>query len=126
MLHFSFTPTKWKEAKLIFIPKPGKISYKTPKAWRPISLTNYPVKALEKLCVWQTDKTILKAPIHKNQHGFRSDRSTETAISSVTDYIEQNIYHNKHVLSVFLDIQAAFNTIEPTHIRDALQRKGIN
>ena len=32
MLHFSFTPTKWKEARLIFIPKPGRISYKTPKA----------------------------------------------------------------------------------------------
>ena len=30
-----------------------------------------------------------------------------------------------NILSIYLDIQAAFDTIEPTHIRDALQRKGI-
>ena len=44
MILTHFTPTTWKEAKLIFIPKPGKPSYNIPKAWRPISLTNYPVK----------------------------------------------------------------------------------
>ena len=68
----------------------------------------------------------MKSPLHKFQHRFRTDRSTETAISSVTDYIEQNIYYGKHVLAVFLDIQAAFDTIDPIHIRDTLERKGIN
>ena len=79
MLILKFTPTIWKEAKLVFIPKPGKDSYKVPKAWRPISLTNYPVKALEKLCVKQADQNIKRNPVHDNQHGFRSDRSTTTA-----------------------------------------------
>ena len=78
-----FTPTICKEAKLIFIPKPGKPSYNSPKAWKPISLTNYPVKALEKICVWHSDTKIKQIPLHINQHGFRTDRSTETAISAV-------------------------------------------
>ena len=43
-----YTPKVWKEAKLIFIPKPGKSSYKVAKSRRPISLTNYLIKALEK------------------------------------------------------------------------------
>ena len=43
----------------------------------------------------------------------------------VVDHIEQNIYFGKHVLAVLLDIQAAFDTINPTHIKDALHRKGI-
>ena len=40
LLLLEFTPTKWKECRMIFIPKPGKPSYKIAKAWRPISLTN--------------------------------------------------------------------------------------
>ena len=51
--------------------------------------------------------------MHTRQHGFRSDRNTVTAISEVADYIEQNIFFNKHVLAVFLDIQAAIDTISP-------------
>ena len=54
-----FTPTKWKECKMIFIPKPGKPSYKVAKSWRPISLTNYLLKGLERLCAWQVDGCLL-------------------------------------------------------------------
>ena len=32
MIMTRFTPTKWKEAKLVFIPKPGKTAYNIPKA----------------------------------------------------------------------------------------------
>ena len=71
------------------------------------------IKALEKLCVWESDKALLRNPVHTRQHGFRSDRNTITAISEVADYIEQNVFFNKHVLAVFLDIQAAFDAISP-------------
>ena len=122
----AYTPRIWKEARLIFIPKPGKNSYKLAKAWRPISLTNYLIKALEKLSVWEADKALMKNPVHTKQHVFRSDRNTVTAISEVTDLIEQHIFFNKHVLSEFLDIQAAFDTISPGKIRSSLQEHGIN
>ena len=95
---------------MIFIPKPGTNSYKLAKAWRLISLTNYLIKALEKLCVWESDKALLRKPVHTRQHGFRSDRSS---ITEVADYIEPNIFFKEHVLTVFLDIQAAFDTISP-------------
>ena len=49
-LKLAFTPTKWKGSRVVFIPKPGKNNYKTAKSWRPISLTNYILKALERLC----------------------------------------------------------------------------
>ena len=41
VIKLHFTPTIWKEARVIFIPKPGKTNYDTPKAFRPISLSNY-------------------------------------------------------------------------------------
>ena len=43
-----YTPTKWKECKVVFIPKPGKDTYDLAKSWRPISLTNYLLKTMEK------------------------------------------------------------------------------
>ena len=125
-LLLGFTPTAWKEGRLVFIPKPGKPSYKIDKAWRPITLTNYPLKALEKLCSWHMDDNIAKTPLHDRQHGFRSDRNTETSISNVCNYIEKHIYKNEYVLGVFLDIQAAFDTISPTKIKDELLKFGGN
>ena len=50
VLHY--TPIKWRESKVIFIPKPGKNAYDNPKAYRPISLSNYLLKGLERLAVW--------------------------------------------------------------------------
>ena len=52
-IQLAFTPTAWKGGRVIFIPKPGKDNYKSAKSWRPISLTNYILKALERLCGWQ-------------------------------------------------------------------------
>ena len=88
---FSFTPTKWKDTKLIFIPKPGKKAYNIAKSYRPISLSNYLLKTLERLAGWKMKAAIKTNPVNTRQHGFRSDRSTETAISDATNYIESHI-----------------------------------
>ena len=42
----SFTQTKWKEAKVIFIPKPGKTVYQTARDFRLISLKKHLLKGL--------------------------------------------------------------------------------
>ena len=36
-----FTPSLWRDTRVIFIPKPGKESYNKAKSFRPISLSNY-------------------------------------------------------------------------------------
>ena len=119
-IDLGFTPSKWREANVIFIPKPGKTDYSVTNAFRPISLSNYLLKGLERLCVWRVDQALLEFPIHENQHGFRCDRSTETAISEVTDEIEKHIYKRKRTLGVFLDIKSAFDSISPKQIRRCL------
>ena len=42
------------------------------------------------------------------------------------NYIEQNITLNRNVIGVFLDIQAAFDTILPSAIRTELLNYNIN
>ena len=95
---FSFTPTKWKDTRLIFIPKPGKASYSSAKSYRPISLSNYLLKTLERLAGWKMKIALKQNPVHARQHGFRNDRSTETAISDATNYIESHILQKSSVL----------------------------
>jgi len=119
-----FTPTQWKNARVIYIPKPGKDDYTKAKSFRPISLTNYLVKTLEKLCVWKMDEALVEFPIHDNQQGFRQARSTEVALSHTINHIEKAFADNQHCLGLFLDIQAAFDSINPQHIKNSLLKHG--
>ena len=48
-IHLGYTPKAWKKTKVIFISKPGKDTYDKPKSFRPISLSNYLLKGLERL-----------------------------------------------------------------------------
>ena len=81
-IHLHYTPVLWKETKVIFIPKPGKESYRTPKSFRPISLSNYFLKGLERLVGWKMDEALVEHPIHPKQHGFTVNKCTESAISN--------------------------------------------
>jgi hypothetical protein len=44
-----YTPELWRTSKTIFIPKPGKKDYGAARSFRPISLTSFLFKTLEKL-----------------------------------------------------------------------------
>ena len=114
------TPKVWRDTKVIFLPKPGKTKYDIPKSYRPISLSNFLLKTLERLVVWKMDKDLEYAALHKSQHGFTKGKSTESAISNTIDYIEQQLFERSHCLGVFLDISSAFDSISIDHIRQSL------
>ena len=60
------------------------------------------------------------------QHGFRCDRSTETAASCLVNYVESHIYSRSHCLAAFLNIRSAFDSVTPQHIRRSLLRVGAD
>ena len=80
-------------------------SYQEAKSFRPISLSNYLLKGLEKILIWKMELALKGHPIHKNQDGFQRGLSTETAISRTVNYIEKQLNSGREVLGVFLDIQ---------------------
>ena len=123
-IHLGYTPKAWKRTKVIFISKPGKDAYDKPKSFRPISLSNYLLKGLERLVGWRMDKALERYPIHMKQHGFLSGKSTESAISNTVNYIEKHVMNKQHCVGVFLDISAAFDSIKPGHVRQALLKHG--
>jgi len=69
MVKLQYTPLEWCKARVVFIPKPGKPDYTSPKAFRPISLTNYLLKGIEKLTRWKMDEMLALHPIDSHQHG---------------------------------------------------------
>jgi hypothetical protein len=46
---YGFIPTAWRQVKVTFIPKPGKLDYTEAKAYCPISLSSFLPKMMEKL-----------------------------------------------------------------------------
>ena len=112
----------WKDANVIFIHKPGKDDYSHAKSFRPISLSNYLLKVLEKLSIWRSDIILKDNPIHKLQHGFQRGKSTDTALSGTVNEIEKYILKGHHCVGLFLDI---IDTIDPIYIKQRLTEHNI-
>ena len=96
-------PDLWKTANVVFIPKPGKDSYELPKSFRPISLTSFLLKTMEKVIDYHLSDEKFR-PYHKNQHAYRPGRSTETALHNLVARIEKPMHNRQFALCIFLDI----------------------
>ena len=71
MLSLKYTPVALRSSKVTMIAKAGKSDYAQPKSFRPISLTPFFFKLLERICAWDICDTTLKAsPLHKRQHAY--------------------------------------------------------
>ena len=123
-LQLRYTPRKWQESTVVFIPKVGKKDMREGKAYRPIVLSNFFLKGLERLITWEMDSRLKYYPIHPNQHGFQIGKGTEAALSNTCDYIEQFVLRRKYCLGVFLDITSAYDSMSIDHIRSSLYLHG--
>lgn len=112
-LALQYTPKIWRQARVVFAPKVGKDDYSLAKAFRPISLTPFLFKALERVVLWELEeKTLSQRPLSKNQHAFRKGSSTESALSDMVDDVESTILRGGYAIGVFLDIQGAFDNLD--------------
>ncbi len=122
-----YIPKEWTTAKVIFIPKEGKKDYSIPRAFRPITLSTFLIKGMERLILWHLNDSVLKVnPLSSNQHAFRKGKSTETCLSNMLEYIENALIQGKVALGVFLDIQGAFDNVKPQSIIKGMEAKGID
>jgi hypothetical protein len=118
----SYTPKIWRHAKIIFIPKPGKDDYTNPHSFRPISLTSFVLKTMERLVLWRLEGTTFKRfPLHKNQHAFRRGHSTEIPLSKLTNFVETAFTNKEYAVAIFLDIIGAFNNVTHQAIIKAMK-----
>lgn len=126
-LKLSYIPSTWSETLVTFIPKPAKESYEDPKSYRPISLTSFILKTLEKLI----DKAIRSGPLVKNplsihQHAYQEGKSTESAIHNLMTQIEKTFVYKQISVAVFVDIAGAFDCTPTQSIINSLRAKEVD
>ena len=107
-----YVPDCWRDSKVIYIPKPNKKDYTSAKSYRPISLMSFLFKVHERVVLYYLQETVfLDNPLSMDQHGFRKGRSCESALSNFVEQIEDANERKQYALTVFLDIEAAFDRV---------------
>ena len=122
----TYVPLQWREVKVVYIPKPGRSDYSTPKSYRPISLTSVLLKTLERLCDRYIRETaLILNSLHPNQHAYIQGRSTETALHAVVSKIDKSLEYRNSTLGIFIDIEGAFDKATFDSIVNALKEHGV-
>jgi len=123
-LLLGYSPKEWRTSKAIFIPKTGKSDYAQVKSFRPISLTSFLFKGMEKVVHRHLEATVMKSnPLSRNQHAFRRGHSTESALTDTIDEIESSLLRQRYTLATFLDVSAAFDNLSNAAAERAMERK---
>ena len=113
-------PAIWKSSLIIPIPKPAKDT-SVGTSYRPISLLCPAAKVLESLIL----PTIQPAP---DQHGFRPDHSTTSALLQMITYITMGFNQRKppdRMICVAVDLSAAFDTVCHNNLLSKINRSQL-
>lgn len=122
-LRLTYVPQQWREVKVIFIPKAGKPDLTQAKSVRPISLSSFLLKCLERLLDWFLREELGKqGGLNPHQHAYLKGRSVDTALTSLSSRIEKAFSQSEFALASFIDIEGAFNNVLFSAIKEALQR----
>lgn len=103
-------PSTWKVAVTLPLLKPGKDRCQA-NNYRPISLTSCICKVMEKMVnvrlMWYLESRNLLSPV---QYGFRKMRSTSDALLSLESFICEAFANKHHHVTVFFDLEKAYDT----------------
>ena len=125
-IQFEYTPHRWRKSIVAFMAKPNKPDKANPRAYRPLSLNSFILKALEKVLKYHLEEEVFpKYPLHKKQYAFQKGKGTDDALSHTVNAIEKGLLRKQYVIAVFLDIQGAFDNIQPDAINKAMKDSGI-
>nr|XP_034192180.1 uncharacterized protein LOC117609677 [Osmia lignaria] len=104
----------------------GRDNYDLAKSCRPISLSSFLLKTLERLVDrYIRDEVLASKPLHPSQHDYQNGKSTETALHNLVGFIEGALSKGKSALCIFLDIEGAFDNTPHDTIQEAARRYNI-
>lgn len=119
-----YIPLRWREVKVTFIPKAGKPSHTTAKDFRPISLSSFFLKTMERIIDLEIRSNLKGSCLSDSQHAYLKGKSVETALHSVVSSIEYGLENKIYTLASFVDIEGAFNNVTTQAIRTGLHHIG--
>ena len=87
----------------LFLSKLGKMDYTTSKAFRPISLTSFLLKGLEKVTDrYLREGPLVDLPLHPRQHAYQAGKSTESALHQLVSRLEKALDQRQYALGGLL------------------------
>ena len=115
-------PISWKTQEVILISKPNK-PISEPSSFRPIVLSSVLVKIAERLVKnrleWFIESNNL---LSSSQFGFRKGKSTMDNLSIFVSDIRLAFSDNKSIIACFLDINAAYDNVIISILKEKLIR----
>ena len=116
----------WSDGEVIFLRKPGKTDYTLTSSYRPITITSYMGKLLERILVVRlTQYMDSHVPLSKSQHGFRKGYSTSTYMYNLISSIQHSTKSKQKVAGIFVDLQKAFDSVWHNGLLYKLHKLGI-
>ena len=101
----------WKSGDVKFIKKIGKVDYKTPSSYKPITLSSYVGKTMERILIKRfTDFLAIRGQVDEKQGGFGKQRLTSKRyIARVIANIQNAVRSQRKAAAIFLDYSEAFD-----------------
>lgn len=119
-------PPRWKEAHVIFLPKPGKPRQHAGN-YRPISLLSCLGKVAEKVVLCRLREQVeVKNVLQSEQFGFRQGHSTTHQLHRVVETVTSGFNVAKYTGAVFLDVAKAFDRVWHAGLLHKMQKAGIS
>ena len=118
-------PPSWREAVVVAVPKAGK-DISLPTNYRPIALTSCLCKTMERMVNGRLIHFLESNDLlSSSQSGFRSQRSTLDHLVSLETFIRDGMARGEHVLSIFFDLEKAYDTTWKFGIMSDLHGMGL-
>ena len=125
-LAHGYVPECWRTTRVVFLPKHGKAHHEKAKDFRPVSLTSFVLKLLERLVDrYIRDTSLKERPLHTGQHAYMAGRSVDSALREVVTSIKKGMRRRGMVLGAFVDIEGAFSYATVEGIRRAESRHAV-
>ena len=82
----------WRQVKVVFIPKCSRNSYSRPRDLRPIGLSSFLLKTMDRLVDrYLRDKALAQVPLHPNQHAYQARKLVEMALHQLVIRVEKEL-----------------------------------
>lgn len=117
-------PDDLKTAKVVPIYKGGDVNdYHN---YRPISILSAINTIFEKLLAKRIIRFLDKHQVLlESQHGFRANKSTATAVKTLSETVNKALNDKCYVIGIFIDIKKAFDTINHEILLMKMERYGF-
>lgn len=116
-------PPEWQTAHIILLPKEGAPD--NPANYQPISLLQTTYKVFTKILTEQLSAIANKYILNHSQLGFHKGMSTQSALHTLTNVLEEAKHSNKEVHVAYVDFHKAFDSIRHQELFDILEFYGL-